>query len=65
MAPDDPAEMADKAVGEDADAILILATIEPALGADHIAAWASDAVVMVRAGGANLGPGRWCGAATP
>ena len=51
VAPDDPSEMAEKGVGEDADAILILATIEPALGADHIAAWATDAVVMVRAGG--------------
>lgn len=53
VAPDDPAEMADKEAGEDADVILILATVDPALGADHIAAWASDAVVMVQAGAAS------------
>jgi hypothetical protein len=53
VAPDDPTEMADKQIGEDAHAILILATVDPAFGADHIAAWASDAVVMVKAGGAN------------
>ncbi len=54
VAPDDPTEMADKEVGEDADVILILATVDPAFGADHIAAWASDAVVMVRSGAADL-----------
>jgi hypothetical protein len=53
VAPDDPTEMADKEAGEDADSILVLATVDPAFGADHIAAWASDAVVMVTAGGAN------------
>lgn len=54
VAPEDPTEMADKEVGEEADAILILATLDPAFGAEHIAAWASDAVVMVRSGGASL-----------
>lgn len=53
VAPDDPAQMADKEAGEDAEVILILATVHPAFGADHIAAWASDAVVMVQAGGAT------------
>ncbi len=50
VAPDNPAQMADEEAGADADAILILATVDPAVGAEHIAAWASDAVVMVRAG---------------
>jgi O-antigen/teichoic acid export membrane protein len=49
LAPDDLGRMAEEAAGEDADAILVLATADPALGADHIAAWASDAVVMIRA----------------
>jgi hypothetical protein len=53
VAPDDPAQMTDKEAGEDADAILVLATVDPSLGADHIAAWASDAVVMVQAGAAS------------
>ena len=50
VAPDDPAHIANAEAGEDADAILILATVDPARGADHISAWASDAVVMLRAG---------------
>jgi hypothetical protein len=53
VAPADPTEMAEKEAGEDADAILVVATVDAAVGADHIAAWASDAVVMVQAGGAN------------
>ncbi len=50
VAPDDAGRMAEEDAGEDADSVLVLATADPALGADHIAAWASDAVVMVRAG---------------
>jgi hypothetical protein len=53
VAPDDTACMAEEQAGEDADVILVLATLDQALGADHIAAWASDAVVMVRAGAAS------------
>ncbi len=53
VAPEDPVQMTDKEVGEDADTILVLATVEPGFGADHIAAWATDAVVMVRAGAAS------------
>jgi hypothetical protein len=45
--------MTDKEAGEDADVILVLATVDPGLGADHIAAWASDAVVMIQAGAAS------------
>jgi hypothetical protein len=53
VAPADPAQMTDKEAGEDADVILVLATVDPGLGADHIAAWASDAVVMIQAGAAS------------
>jgi hypothetical protein len=45
--------MADQDAGEDADVVLVLASIDPAIGADHVAAWAGDAVVMVRAGEAT------------
>ncbi len=53
VAPADPTRMADLDAGEDADVVLVLASIDPALGADHVAAWAGDAVVMVRAGEAT------------
>ena len=53
VAPQDPTRMADNEGREDADVILVLATVDPALGADHLAAWASDAVVMVRTGAAS------------
>jgi capsular polysaccharide biosynthesis protein len=33
-----------------ADLLLVLATLDPALGADHLATWATDAVVVVTAG---------------
>jgi O-antigen/teichoic acid export membrane protein len=48
VAPDDPTLMADEQVGADSDAILVLATVDPAFTADYLAAWASDVVVMVR-----------------
>jgi hypothetical protein len=53
VAPADPTRMADQNAGEDADVVLVLATVDPAFGADHLAAWADDAVVMVRAGEAT------------
>jgi len=53
VAPDDPAQMAVPEVGDVADATLLLASADQAFGADHIAAWAKDAVVMVGAGRAS------------
>jgi capsular polysaccharide biosynthesis protein len=53
VAPDDPAEVAWMEGPEDADVILTLATVDPALGAEHISTWVSDVVVMVRAGAAS------------
>jgi hypothetical protein len=35
---------------ESADLVLTLARLDPSIGADHLATWASDAVVMVTAG---------------
>lgn len=42
----------DRLVGPDAtaDLLLTLATLDPAVGADHLATWASDAVVVVSSG---------------
>jgi capsular polysaccharide biosynthesis protein len=50
MAPDDPTEPADPEVLRDADVVLVLASITPALGAEHLAAWGNGAVVAVTAG---------------
>lgn len=67
VAPPDPARMAQAAEGAegigaaegveratvDADVTLVLATVDPAIGAAHLAPWATSAVAMVRAGGAT------------
>ena len=53
VAPDDPTQNSGPEADEDTDMILIVATVDPAFGAQHIADWASDAVVMVQAGEAN------------
>jgi capsular polysaccharide biosynthesis protein len=53
VAPDDPAQVAWMDSPDDADVILTLATVDPALGAEHFSTWVSDVVVMVRAGGAS------------
>ena len=36
--------------GVSADLLLTLATLDPAIGADHLATWASNAVVVVSSG---------------
>lgn len=53
VAPDDPMLMADDAVRRDADSVLVLATIDPALGADHLSGWAVSSLVFVAAGKAT------------
>jgi len=50
--PDSPAAELVKAYGS-ADRLLTLAPLDPALGADHLATWASAAVVTVTAGQAT------------
>jgi capsular polysaccharide biosynthesis protein len=48
VAPEDPAELAEKlAIPEDADALLVLATIDPAFGAEHLSTLASNAVIVL------------------
>lgn len=51
-APDDLA-MAEMSSPKDADATLVLATVDPALGADHLSGWAVNSVVFVAAGKAT------------
>jgi hypothetical protein len=52
VAPEDPGEMMGELFEED-DVVLVLATVSPALGADHIASWASTAALVVTAGKAS------------
>ncbi len=47
VGPDDPAELEDDWIPNGADALLVLASVDPAFGAEHLAAWANKAVVVV------------------
>lgn len=49
IAPEDPVDMGCAEI-EEVDSVLVLATVNPAVGADHIAGWATDAVAFVTAG---------------
>jgi hypothetical protein len=51
--PEDPAQTGVHRSDEGVDAVLVLATVDPAFGAGHIASWATEAVVMVAAGEAS------------
>jgi hypothetical protein len=53
VAPEDPSQT-DTAGLEDADVVLVLASITPALGAEYLTSWANGAVVMVTAGRASV-----------
>jgi hypothetical protein len=48
VCPEDPAEMGGRPF--DAGMTLILASVDPAFGAEHIATWAKTAVVLITAG---------------
>ena len=52
VAAEDPSQMLGEVLEED-DAVLVLASVSPALGADHVANWASSAIVVVTAGKAT------------
>ena len=47
VAPEDPAQMATKPPPDDADAVLVLTTLDPAFGAEHLASWVTDAVMIL------------------
>jgi capsular polysaccharide biosynthesis protein len=49
VAPDDPAQMAQKPPPDDAEAVLVLDTLDPAFGAEHLASWVTDAVIVLSA----------------
>jgi capsular polysaccharide biosynthesis protein len=48
VAPADPTET--QIVADDADFVIVLASVSPALGVEHVSAWASHALVFVTAG---------------
>jgi capsular polysaccharide biosynthesis protein len=47
VAPEDPQRMAEKPPPDDADALLVLASLDPAFGAEHLAPWVKDAVMIL------------------
>ena len=54
VAPQDPAQMAEKPPPDDADALLVVATLDAAFGAEHLAPWVTDAVMILPARGVTL-----------
>lgn len=54
VAPEDPAQMAEKPPPDDADALLVLSALDPAFGAEHLASWVTDAVMILSPRGVNL-----------
>ncbi len=51
--PDDPVQIGVHRSNSGVDAVLVLATVNPAFGASHIASWATESVVMISAGEAS------------
>jgi hypothetical protein len=47
VAPEDPLRMAEKRPPDDADALLVLASLDVAFGADHLAPWVTDACMIL------------------
>lgn len=54
VAPEDPAQMAQKPPPDDADALLVLASLDAAFGAEHLAPWVTDAVMILSPRGVSL-----------
>jgi hypothetical protein len=54
VAPPDPMQMAEKAPPDDADTLLVLASLDPAFGGEHLASWVVDAVVVLSEPGVSL-----------
>ena len=50
VSPPDPAQIGLETDPGEVDAVLVLASADPRFGADHIAAWAREAVVVITAG---------------
>jgi len=47
VAPEDPLRMVQKPPPDDADALLVLASLDAAFGAEHLAPWVNDAVMVL------------------
>jgi hypothetical protein len=47
VAPEDPLAMAQKPAPEDADALLVLVTLDAAFGAEQVTPWVTDAVMIL------------------
>ena len=47
VAPEDPLGMAEKPPPDDADALLVLASLDAAFGAEHLTPWVKDAVMIL------------------
>lgn len=54
IAPEDPAQMARKPPPDDADAVLVLTSLDPAFGTDQLSPWVTDAVMILHPHGVNL-----------
>jgi capsular polysaccharide biosynthesis protein len=54
VAPDDPLAMAQKPPPEDADALLVLLTLDAAFGLEQVTSWATDAVMLMSPRGVTL-----------
>jgi capsular polysaccharide biosynthesis protein len=47
VAPEDPLAMSQKPPPDDADALLVLMTLDPSFGAEHVTPWVADAVLVL------------------
>ena len=54
VVPEDPLAMAEKPPPDDADALLVLASLDAAFGAEHLAPWVKDAVMILSSRGTTL-----------
>ncbi len=54
VAPEDPMAMAQKPPPEDADALLVLLTLDAAFGLEQVTPWARDAVMIMSPRGVTL-----------
>ena len=56
VAPEDPAQMAQKPPPDDADVVLVLTSLDPAFGTEQLASWVTDAVMILCPSGGQPHP---------
>ncbi len=54
VAPEDPLQMAQKPAPDDADALLVLVSVDAAFGAEQVSPWVTDAVMLLSSRGITL-----------